>query len=886
MYVSLALVVITALIVLFNLIKGVIRGLKKTIGTLVAIILSLVVALIVTLIICSPDSSLMVMVIGALEGLLSGAELQDILGIEELGVSISYYISMIAAPFVFVLLYCVISIIFSIIVGIVIRFIPPRKKFKGPGHRLGGLGVGVVCGIIVSSILLMPIVGILNIVASVGESDVLDSMEGMDEISELMDEAAEDKVLAVYTLCSGWMFDSFASATFEGEKVYLKDDIAVILAIVGNLSMISGDVATFEDKQIEALNDVVDDLDTSPLLKNTLAGVLSQMASKWIAGDTFVGIERIDAGSLLNPVIDSVLEVMASSEKETITEDMTTLIDILDVMVDYRLLENVNDFEKMLEILSHRPEADDEESAIEALLNVANANPRMMKLSDEVTKLSIRALASTLEIPENSDERYDLLINDIAVVLNESRGFSDREVYVEEKIIDAFETYGVEVSDEAAQHIAESMLDDLGNISDVQNDAVEEFFMMYAAANHANGAALSYSGFETLAQENFNLSTDPTTGAVMMGDYVFKYYDAYTYDQSAAFAAGRDNVDFGDADTLYSAQSMKSKIITLADIFDATGGKKFSDLSTDEAKRESKRIADMLILAGDMFNGNFTDPNYKLMIKEMGGVLDKMCEMQIFGEDATAKLLEAIFQSRLVKDSLGLPVDKLDQYAHDIIESAQKEGNCYLSVTKSVGGMLDMMDKVSNKNATREEKIQVTKELISDMTPENARLLSTMTTPDMVKGYVKNEEKAETVSNSVSSLFSNMADFDTDDEEEYNREADAVNAIVDLATNASSSEQKSVFSRNGEEGKIDATPDEFVSLLSNSEVAGKTVKDTLESEGENPYGIRLNEEDENDLNAALIDRYNNRSAEEDADELIITLTDIALIMNATPPQFN
>ncbi len=896
-YVSLALVAITAIIVLINLIKGLIRGFKKTIGSLAAIVLSAVIALIITAIICNPGSSLMTWVIDLVKGLIGGAELEDIFAISELGESIAYYIAMVAAPFVFLVLYIVLSMIISIVVGIVIKFIPPIIKKKGLLHRLGGLGVGIVCGLLVSILVLMPVVGVLNIVISVGESGILESEDGSDnELVQIIDEASEDKLYAVYSILCGWMFDALASADYDGEKVYLKEDIEVILIVVNNIDAISGDVSEFGDDQVNALNTVVDNLDRSALLKNTLSGVLSSMASKWIAGESFLGVEAIDAGELLNPLIHSVLEVMSTSTKDTITDDMRTLVNMIDVMSEYKLLENVDDFEKILEVLSAEPEAEDGESAIEALINVANANPRMTKLSDEITMLSIRALASTLGIPENDDELYSDLMNEIALVLNDSRNHSDRDAYVEEKVADALDTYGVNISGNAAEHIADSLLKDFANKSNVDGKAVKEFFMLYAVASgSANEGSGLYLGYDRLSQSGTGISTDPATGKVMIGDYVFEYYDAFSYDQSAAFIAGNSGVDFGDAESLYSSGSMRSNIITLSDIFSAEGVKKFSELNNEEAKAESKKIAEMLALAGDMFNGNFSNPDYRALIKDMGSVLDKMSEMRIFGVEATAKLLEAVFQSEDVKGSLGLPVDQLDKCVHDIVESAKKEGNNYESITKSVASMLNMMDRVNDKNSTAEEKIATTRELMQNLTPDNAELLSSMATPEMMKEYVKNEEKAESVSNSVSSLFNNMAALNTEDEEVYNKEAEAVNTMLNLAMEGSSSDEKAMFTefdQNGNvirEGKMDTDAAGFVELIATSSVVSKTVNETVDEGEENPYGLNPSDEDEAILSSALTKHYDEAKGDlnaEEREELKKTLSNIATLSNITVPVFD
>ena len=124
-YISLGLIAVTALIVLANLLMGVLRGLKKTIGSLVAIVASALLAFIVTIIICNPTSSVVASVMTAITDALATGEMQDIFGIVEIGEALTYYVAMLMAPFVFMALYAIISVILTIVAAIVIKFIPP-----------------------------------------------------------------------------------------------------------------------------------------------------------------------------------------------------------------------------------------------------------------------------------------------------------------------------------------------------------------------------------------------------------------------------------------------------------------------------------------------------------------------------------------------------------------------------------------------------------------------------------------------------------------------------------------------------------------------------------------------------------------------------------------
>lgn len=880
-YVSLGLLAITALIVLFNLLKGLIRGLKKTIGSLIAIVASAIIAFVVTIIICDPSSSVMATLMETLTNAISEGEINDILAISEIGDALSYYASMLLAPFVFMALYAVLSIIVAIIVSIVIRFVPPHRRPGPAAHRLGGLGVGIVCGLLVSVILLMPVVGVLNIAIGIGQSETVAS-NADDEITDIMDEAKEDQIFAIYAASSGWLFDYLASAEFQGERVYLKEDIGVILAMVGNIEELSGDATDFGQDQIDALNRIIENLDHSPLLKHTLAGILSQLAGKWVAGESFLGLERIDAGELLNPVLDTILEVISTSNKDNIVADMTTLTEILEVFVKHDMLASADDYDVMLETLG-------KDGVISELISVANKNERMSVLSDTVTQLSIRALASTIGIPKDANEKYDLLMDEIADTLNDSlymMGDAKLE-YVKKQVSESLDKYGVDAEGAALDNIAESIIKDLGSNPDVTGEDVSEFFTIYAIASEESDAKAGGNGFDNLASSTGGIVVN-SDGTISVNGKVLKNYNAYNYSNSAAYTSGQSHNDFGDAATLYSAESMKSSLITLDDLLSHV--KKYSDCEDPDA--ETEKISQILSSAMDIFGGE-EDLDKAEMLESVGDLLDQMSATEIFGQDVTSDLLKAIFQSDSVKGELGLSSKEVNNFADKLNSTANGETSSYKDTTAAVSSTIQVVDKINDKNTTKEERRESTEKLMENMTPENADLLSTMTTPSMMEQYGAKSDKAEMVSDSVSTLFSNMADYQSNTtagsgDEEYAKEADAVNTVLQLAMDGAESTERSLFASEEGEGKIGSTAEEYVDLLVGSTVVSETLLTTVYEDGndDNPFGVNPTENDKAALGTALTTYYENNSeglSEEEHELLIRKLNAVAIVTNMEVP---
>ncbi len=877
-YVALALVAVTALIVLINLIKGLIRGFKKTVGSLIAIFASAVIAFIVTMIICQPSSSLVTYLMSLIKGLLNEELSQILFGVESVGEVLNYYVALIVAPFVFLALYVVLSIILAIVAAIITKFVARNKKPKPVVHRLGGLGVGAVCGLLVSAILLVPVVGIIGAVAEVGESADLSAVVDDPETSDLLKDLSEDEILNVYYVCCGWIFDALTITSFEGDSTSLKSELVAMINIVSNFSALSseGDIG---QEQIDSLNAAIDGLDGSPLIKHAAAGLVSEMANSWMAGESFIGIEKIDAGELLNPVIDSVIGVLATSDKSNIIADLHTLTGILGIFVKHDML-NVSENDDMLTTLGKG-------GVIGELMKEANKNERMSVISDSIAQLSVRALASTIGIPKDASDRYDHLMDKTATILNESShmSYEDRYLYVDEHLISALDEYGVDVTDESVLSITESILADLGSASDLDGEDVSEFFVIYAVGSELS--SISYgNGFDHLGDLEKSLDEN-ADGTISVNGKVFRNYHVNDYKNSSAYQMGMKHVDFGDAATLYSAESMKSSLVTMSEIMSYV--KKFSDCEDPDA--EVDKISDVLAEAVDIFGSDFENMSQSDLFNNMGTLLDKMSETEIFGEDFTGGVLKAVVQSENVRGELGLSNKEATDFADKLNTTTQSQNGSYGTTTQAVSNTIEVVDKINDSSTTREERRESTEKLITNMSPENAELLGTMTTPSMMVKYGSSESAAQVVADSVSTLLNNMATFQGSSSSDtvYTTEADAVNTLLVLAMDSAESDEKSLFATDENDGgKTGTTASEYVELFVNSSVVSDTLLNTVYEEGnnDNPFGVNPTENDKEEFNTAINEYYENNSeglSDEEHDLLVKKLNAVAIITNMELP---
>ena len=927
---------IMVIIVAANVLIGVLAGFKKSIACLLAVIVSAVAAAGLTFLLCSPSLGIMPVIMDyVVEGVAQlNAQIGNIISVDFLFNILTGYFSMIIAPIVFMLSFIIFAIVLTIIFTVVSRFIPvlaappkakkekkckakkskkgitnetleasapqandaqadnkakPQKEKKVAYcpkalHRLGGLGVGVVTGILVAIIATFPLVGLGDMACNAVVTVVDGIMTVMDIDSSVIDQylpADVDlenppKTMEVYEYTGSlYLFDLFASTEIDGDKVVLRQEVGVVLDIASGALDIAELGGKVGEEHVAILREMVNDLDNSPSLKYGLTATLSALIE---SGELDVE-GMLGSNDILAPVVEEIVVIAASADKNTITGDLTTLVNVADILVKYDVL-NESDYKKMLEKFG--------EGAVSELLVEVNKNERMRPVADEINLLSIRALAAAIGVPETTDERYELLMNELAYVIKVSYGKEDSErvAAIMPELKNVFEKYGMNVDGLALQHIAEGFVKDLGHLKNVDGPDVEEFFAVYAHAAKEDigesamvGPILGNLSAETVA-DGIVVNED---GTISINGKILNNYNANNYRGSAAYQMGHDHVDIGLAETLDSAEHMKSTLLTVEEVISSLGQYNDCEDVYAESEKVGKIFTAMIEIISDC---DFDDLDAALFISEVGHVLDLMKDSEIFGEASAKNILTMVLQSDTMSNALGLSRKDMTNFANKINSFAEGKDTGYEEATKVIGNTVSAISKATDKNASSSEKAQATADMINSLSKENADMVTSMITGDMAGNFGSNVENPDELTDSLKDLINNMADYKdgNPDEASVNKEAEAVTKILSLAIAGSG--DGAMFDKKDENGEViekgvvASDVDSFISTVVESSVVMSTVANSCEGKenGANPYGVAYDSEEEKADVAAALENYYVENRHEDAD-LESKLQNLAIVMD-------
>ena len=311
-YISLGLLVLTALFIGFGALWGLIRGRNRAILRLVIIVLCLVVALVAR---GTVVDVLFDMDVG--EGLTLKETIEQTLTSEDMSLPPSTLnlvfalVEIIAGLVVFLLSFILLGIVSIVLFWILKLFVK-----KGEKKRAGaGALVGAIQGALVAFVICAPVTGLLvqtNKLASL-DFEIGEGQTIADVFAPLgLEEATHSGIGKFYDTTGGWFFDVLSTTQDEdGNKVSLGSTVDVVTTVVEVADTFTGVTESMEaltkenatvEERIDAMNNMGQALKDAGASMDTLGEEAKKMINDVVSSvaDMFVGEDMPEAiGNLL-----------------------------------------------------------------------------------------------------------------------------------------------------------------------------------------------------------------------------------------------------------------------------------------------------------------------------------------------------------------------------------------------------------------------------------------------------------------------------------------------------------------------------------------------------------------------------------------------------------
>ncbi len=413
------------------------------------------------------------------------------------------------APMVFLVTFvglCVVTWILMWIVFLILKLVGIGRGKKSPVQIAVFSAVQVMLTVfvfataIVSYIDVVP--DVMDIVKTVNEKpdDPANSAD-LNEIYRLVDDNVEKINKAPLTVMYRFLggnatCKALTTVRVDEEKSTLAGEINGISKLIsGLMKLTKTDIKNYSEKESAAIDEIVDAMDGTVLLPAITGEVIYGATDAWIdeGGDgEFLGVKKPEfkdaTTKMFAEAFDHILEAFHKDarNKDALCKDFQTLSGIVTILTRDGVFTSMNDSstDGLVNALSSG-------TTIQDLVVELGKNDSFKILIADITNIGMRAIGSSLKIPENAEEIYAQFTDDIAASINEVKAsektLEEQKTMVAESIRTAFAESGneLDLDDEILNLYAETLLEDFEDYETVTATDVEEFFRVFAEVNEA-----------------------------------------------------------------------------------------------------------------------------------------------------------------------------------------------------------------------------------------------------------------------------------------------------------------------------------------------------------------------------------------------------------------
>ena len=811
--------------------------------------------------------------------------------------------------------------------------------------RIIGLALAQV--LIVVFVFLTPIAFYSQIagtaVSTVQNSEMLDE-ESVQTIESLnLSPDKESGFVKVYRVFGGnAVCKSLTKMKIEGEKTYLADEITVISELTEQVIQLkkAGSVSNYGDTEADTIEEMGETFGKSKLLSSLAGELIFQVTDKWSKGETFMNAGKPEVDGMLEPTLDVLIADFHQDSRSiaAISADFNTLSRIISTLARAEVLKNFDNQEELVNKLGSG-------DVIKSVIRILGENPTLKNLIPEFTNLGMRAIGNMLSLPENAEEVYETFIDDVTDSINEvlKKNVTNEEKaeLLTDSLQKALDESGVDVEldRDSVSLYANAILAEFDGMTSVTDIDIREFFQVYAAvqedlAQEGVSEPVSYlvplAGSDSVFKSSLYAGKTmeelkKSTGAGMLAkitveivkesknaadddafretvkNIVEKHTDAFAEATGKTTLAetvktGMQNADIKidsisendlKATASINAESFPTVIVTI-EVLLVDPDEVAKELTGDTLEKEAEAINSLFNTASTLKDklpdGQSLD-SLTDIAEEIGTILNTLNNTTTFGEEKTASLVTAVFQSEQVAETLNLDLKEATDLARAATDKAEGEAVNYAETMISVSHGAEIAKKIGDAegNITEED----IREMLQDMTPQTANMMCVYITPERMASYGIDADKSESSALVLQNLFAEMGNKERY-RDRYDEQTQAIAKMFDVAVAASRDTVDDALFNYGEvHGRLNMTASETVETVLKAEMVCNAVVDSVMENGVvkegmfNPFGVKIAESsaDYQECRSAIEKYYNDHKNEQE--NLKAELTAIAALFGVS-----
>ena len=711
-------------------------------------------------------------------------------------------VQAIAAPFVFVMIYFFFWIIVGAIVGSVVRSLEKGgSKVALYKNKAAGAGIGVVCALVLLVVYLMPLVGLTGMGVDVmdvlcnteiSEGEVLLELDEQDQAA--IKDIANTPALAIPRALGGKaLFRAATTARLAGERLSVTGEIEMIINVVtAALPIVEKGIDNIDEADVALLQEKLPEaFENSTLLRVLGAEALSGFSNAWLVGDPFLTVDRPEVEGVGGIVMDAALVLFKDTTKDTIVSDVRGLTPALSAALAVTKLENGGDLSDILD----------------ALADCADS-PELKSL---IMTAGVGVLADSLGLYSDKDEIYTSYAEGLAALT--STTLTEEELQSEIGALN--DKYAVTMTDDEVAALARAMVDNPYGGSDLQPTAMTPA-----------------QGYPVVAPIGL-FAPAPAVELLAQTDESLEEWMARVAQKAAA---EQESLTW-----LGVKEEIPTSLVTTKDLTALTSREALADIGKQEMTALFSAAAELISGEGEL--------NFETVAGTLGNALSGLAATES-GKELVSSLVTGVLQSETVCESMGITPGQATTIANAIKDSGSMEN--LGETAKDISNLMNVLGHLKDDSASAGSEMSPEDfhTLISTMNDSSAQLLRSLCTADMLTKMGIPSASAAGVAHLLDDLLDGLIVARKNwSDEAYQKEADALYRVLQLAVGAKNSSGSTFTERFG------MSPEQFIDTMLASELLTTILPDSVdELYDQTPDALGLSQTVSAEDRAELLDK--------------------------------
>jgi uncharacterized membrane protein required for colicin V production len=308
----------------------------------------------------------------------------------------------------FLLLNCILNPILSLIGKLVAGALGFSKSKNNILTRIGGFALGLVQGVAIALITLLPITAVFNAYGDLVES-IEEPSSDVDNLiistyESYVADAEEGPIVDVIDLLGGEFIVSRLSTGEVGDLTKdMRTELPILYGVYSDVTKLSGvQLSALTPENKAAIRSITDRIGDDPFTASIVSGIIRSGAT--IIDDGVIPLEGMEEP--FSTLIHSVIRMLKTTDRNTIKADMTTVENVCFIISDSGALGFITgDGGDITDLLVKKDENGN--TVIDNVVNELNANPRTAHLVTELTQISISIMLGSNTLNAEAVEKYE-----------------------------------------------------------------------------------------------------------------------------------------------------------------------------------------------------------------------------------------------------------------------------------------------------------------------------------------------------------------------------------------------------------------------------------------------------------------------------------------------